>query len=105
LTDKSYDGLPIDSAWLAVYWEQGLVGVVLVAIALVGLLTAAALRPPSPARACAVFLILYCAVAAYTEVGLGDASQYLLHLAVAASLLVPGTGRDAHVGTSQRAAP
>ena len=105
LTDKSYDGLPIDSAWLAVYWEQGLVGVVLVAIALVGLLTAAALQPPSPARACAVFLILYCAVAAYTEVGLGDASQYLLHLAVAASLLVPGTGRDAHVGTSQRAAP
>ncbi|MFF3879093.1 O-antigen ligase domain-containing protein, partial [Streptomyces sp. NPDC001978] len=29
----------------------------------------------------------YCAIASYTEAGLGDASPYLLHLAVAASLL------------------
>ena len=47
----------------------------------------ALLRPPSLPRACAIFLISYCAVASYTEVGLGDASPYLLHLAVAASLL------------------
>jgi hypothetical protein len=33
------------------------------------------------------FLVVYCAVASYTEVGLGDASPYLLHLVVAASLL------------------
>jgi len=44
----------------------------------------AALRPPSPARACAVFLVVYCAVASYTEVGLGDASPYLLCLAASA---------------------
>ena len=38
-------------------------------------------------RACAVFLIAYCAVASYTESGLGDASPYLLHLMIAAGLL------------------
>jgi len=50
----------------------------------------AVLRPPSLARACAIFLITYCISASYTEAGLGDASPYLLHLAVAASLLVRG---------------
>lgn len=88
LTDKSFGGLPIDSSWLSVYHEQGWVGVVLVAGFVSILAATAALRPPSPARACAVFLIAYCAVASYTEVGLGDASPYLLNLAVAASLLV-----------------
>jgi hypothetical protein len=57
---------------------------------MIWLFAAAVLRPPSPARACAVFLILYCAVASYTEVGLGDASPYILHLAVTASLLTRG---------------
>ncbi|WP_460401209.1 O-antigen ligase family protein [Actinophytocola sediminis] len=93
LTNKSFDGLPIDSGWLAVYQEQGLVGVVIVAAFLLTLLSVAFLRPPSPARACAVFLIVYCLMASYTEVGLGDASPYLLHLAVAASLLGQATGR------------
>ena len=87
LTNKGYNGLPIDSSWLSIYNDQGFVGVAIVAVILVGLLVAAALRPPSPARACAVFLILYCAIVSYTEAGLGDASPYLLHLAVAASLL------------------
>lgn len=88
LTDKSFNGLSIDSSWLAVYLEQGLVGVAIVAVMLVGLLATAAFRPPSPARACAVFLVLFCAITSYTEVGLNDVSSYLLHLAVAASLLV-----------------
>lgn len=98
LTDKTFGGLSIDNSWLAIYHEEGWVGVVLVVAVLVCLLAAAALRPPSSARACAVFLILYCAIASYAEVGLGDASPYLLHLAVAASLLVPGApdaSRDA----------
>ena len=94
LTDKGFAGLPIDSGWLAVYHEQGWVGIAIVVVILGGLLVTAALRPPSPARACAVFLILYCLVASYTEVGLGDASPYLLHLAVAASLLVPRGGEE-----------
>ncbi|MEU6675105.1 O-antigen ligase domain-containing protein [Streptomyces sp. NPDC046925] len=87
LGDKSFGGLPIDNSWLAVYHEQGWTGVTLVA-ALVTILGAVALlRPPSLARACAIFLISYCAIASYTEAGLGDASPYLLHLALAASLL------------------
>ncbi|MGW5657292.1 O-antigen ligase domain-containing protein [Streptomyces humi] len=87
LGDKSFGGLPIDNSWLAVYNEQGLVGVTLVAVVVVVLGAVALLRPPSLQRACAVFLIGYCAIASYTEAGLGDASPYLLHLALAASLL------------------
>ncbi|MFJ6705041.1 MULTISPECIES: O-antigen ligase domain-containing protein [unclassified Streptomyces] len=87
LGDKSYGGLPIDNSWLAVYNEQGLAGVTLVAVIIIVLGAVALLRPPSLQRACAIFLISYCAVASYTEAGLGDASPYLLHLALAAALL------------------
>ncbi|MFD3437080.1 O-antigen ligase domain-containing protein [Streptomyces sp. NPDC058685] len=87
LGDKSFGGLPIDNSWLAVYQEQGLIGVTLVAAIIVVLGGIALLRPPSLQRACAIFLISYCAIASYTEAGLGDASPYLLHLALAASLL------------------
>ncbi|MFJ2766281.1 O-antigen ligase domain-containing protein [Streptomyces sp. NPDC087300] len=87
LGDKSFGGLPIDNSWLAVYNEQGLTGVGLVAAIIVVLAGVALLRPPSLQRACAIFLVSYCAIASYTEAGLGDASPYLLHLALAASLL------------------
>ncbi|GGJ03446.1 O-antigen ligase domain-containing protein [Streptomyces brasiliensis] len=87
LGDKSFNGLPIDNSWLAVYNEQGVIGVGLVAAFIVVLGAVALLRPPSLPRACAIFLISYCAIASYTEAGLGDASPYLLHLTVAASLL------------------
>ncbi|MDK1476390.1 O-antigen ligase domain-containing protein [Streptomyces sp. 549] len=87
LGDKSFGGLPIDNSWLAVYHEQGVTGVALVAAVFVVLGGVALLRPPSLSRACAIFLISYCGIASYTEAGLGDASPYLLHLAVAASLL------------------
>ncbi|MFE2941781.1 O-antigen ligase domain-containing protein [Streptomyces sp. NPDC059255] len=87
LGDKSFGGLPIDNSWLAVYHEQGVTGVALVSAVFVVLGGVALLRPPSLSRACALFLICYCAIASYTEAGLGDASPYLLHLAVAASLL------------------
>ncbi|MEU2791793.1 O-antigen ligase domain-containing protein [Streptomyces sp. NPDC007100] len=87
LGDKSFGGLPIDNSWLAVYHEQGLTGIALVAALILVLGGVALLRPPSLPRACALFLISYCAIASYTEAGLGDASPYLLHLAVAASLL------------------
>ncbi|MCX4530352.1 O-antigen ligase domain-containing protein [Streptomyces sp. NBC_00841] len=87
LGDKSFGGLPIDNSWLAVYNEQGMTGVALVAAIIIVLGGVALLRPPSLSRACAIFLISYCAIASYTEAGLGDASPYLLHLAVAASLL------------------
>ncbi|MFD9438228.1 O-antigen ligase family protein [Streptomyces sp. NPDC060006] len=87
LGDKSFGGLPIDNSWLAVYNEQGLIGVTLVATMIIVLAGVALLRPPSLQRACAIFLISYVAISSYTEAGLGDASPYLLHLALAASLL------------------
>lgn len=87
LGDKSFGGLPIDNSWLAVYNEQGLIGVTLVAALVIVLAGVALLRPPSLQRACAIFLISYVAISSYTEAGLGDASPYLLHLALAASLL------------------
>jgi hypothetical protein len=89
LGDKSFGGLPIDNSWLAVYNEQGFLGVTLVAAFLLVLVFVAVLRPPSLERACALFLVTYCLSASYTEAGLGDASPYLLHLALAAALLVP----------------
>jgi hypothetical protein len=87
LTNKSFNGLPIDNSWLSVYNDQGYIGVALVAMFLCTLVVVAVLRPPSLERACAIFLILYCLIASYTEAGLGDASPYLLNLAVAAALL------------------
>lgn len=94
LGDKSYDGLPIDNSWLAVYHEQGLTGAAIVAALVAVLGGVALLRPPSVPRACAIFLIVYCAISSYTEAGLGDASPYLLHLAVAASLLAAPARAD-----------
>lgn len=87
LGDKSFGGLPIDNSWLAVYSEQGLIGVILVGTIILVLAGVALLRPPSLQRACAIFLISYVTISSYTEAGLGDASPYLLHLALAASLL------------------
>jgi hypothetical protein len=87
LTNKSFAGLPIDSSWLAVYHEQGYVGIVIVASFLSILIVVAALRPPSLARACAIFLIVYTLSASFTEAGLGDAAPYLLNLTLAAALL------------------
>lgn len=87
LSDKSFNGLPIDNSWLAVFHEQGYLGVAILVLYLITLVLVAVSRPPSPARACAIFLIVYCLVASYTEAGLGDASPYLLHLAIAAGLL------------------
>lgn len=90
LSDKSFGGRPIDSTWLAVYQDQGLLGVGLVAGLFLFLLIALAFLPPSPCRPLAYFLVIYCLCASYTEVGLGDASPYLLHIVAAASLLVAG---------------
>lgn len=96
LSDKSFNGLPIDSTWVAVYQDQGLAGDVIVAAMLGFLLVAPALRPSAPGRAVATFLVVYCAIASYAEVGLGDASPYLLHLVVAASLLATPADYASH---------
>jgi hypothetical protein len=87
LSNKSFNGNPIDGTWLAVFHDQGLFGVVIVAIILLSLLLAVGFSRAGPERALATLLVVYCMVASYTEVGLGDASPYLLHVVVAASSL------------------
>lgn len=97
LSNKSFEGLPIDSNWLATYFDLGLVGVTVNVSMLLFLLIAAMFRPHGPMRALALFLVAYCTMASFTETGLSDASPYVLELALAASLLV--------APTSQRSSP
>jgi hypothetical protein len=87
LGNKSFNGLPIDSNWVATRLELGRLGVAIVVAVLLVLLLTAVTRPAGPRRAIALFLIVYCITASFTETGLGDASPYLLELAVAGSLL------------------
>ena len=89
LSNDSFNGLPIDSNWLASYQTQGIFGVVVCATILLFLLVTAYFQPRGVQRALALFLVTYCLVASFTEVGFTDASMYLLELFLAASLLVP----------------
>jgi hypothetical protein len=88
LSNDSFNGLSIDSNWLASYQEQGLFGVVICAAILLFLLGAAYFTPRGARRALALFLITYCLVASFTEVGFTNPTPYLLELTVAASLIV-----------------
>lgn len=89
LSNDTFNGLSIDSNWLASYQTQGLYAVTLCAIMLLFLLVTAYFSPRGVQRAMALFLVIYCLVASFTEVGFTDASMYLLELALAASLLAP----------------
>lgn len=89
LSNASANGFAIDSNWLAAYQELGLWGVVVCVSVMVFLLTTAYFQPRGSHRALALFLITYCLVASFTEVGFTDANPYLLDLAIAASLLIP----------------
>jgi O-antigen ligase len=94
--EASANGLSIDSSWISIYQDQGLVGEVLVSAILVLLLMTALFRARGPTRALALFLIVYCLIAGISESGLGGASQYLLDLTVAASLVTfpSANGKD-----------
>ncbi len=92
LSNKGFNGLPIDSNWMAAYYDLGLVGVSICLICLLFVFVSGYLRPRSPATAVALFMVTYLAVTSYTETGLSDASAYLLELAMAASLLLPTFG-------------
>jgi O-antigen ligase len=87
LSNKSYNGLPIDSNWLAVYLDQGWFGLVIDAALLLTLVFLAVTQRRGLRRALGLFLVSYCIVASITETGLGDASPYLLELTVAASVV------------------
>ena len=88
-SNDSFNGLPIDSNWLASYQDQGLFGVAVCATILAFLLAMAYFQPRGVQRALALFLITYCLVASFTEVGFTDVSPYLLEVTLAASLMVP----------------
>lgn len=97
LSNDSFNGLAIDSNWLASYQAQGLLGVVICAVMLIFLLVNAYFRPGGVERALALFLVTYCLLASFTEVGFTDASPYLLELTLAASLIVPSTAHGRSV--------
>ena len=94
LSNVSFDGLPIDSNWLASYQEEGLFGVVVCAAILIFMLVTSYFQPRGLQRALALFLVAYALVASFTEVGFTDVSPYLLDLTVAGSLLVPTSERS-----------
>jgi hypothetical protein len=93
LSNKSFNGLPIDSNWLAVYLDQGWFGVFVDAALLLVLILIAVTHRRGIRRAVALFLVTFCLVASISETGLGDASPYLLDLIVAASLLAAPAGK------------
>lgn len=89
LSNKSYNGLPVDSNWLACYLDEGLAGVILSGIVLLFVLVSAFFMPQGKSRALALYLATYVLIASFTETGFSDASTYLLELALAASLIMP----------------
>jgi hypothetical protein len=88
ITNASIDGLPIDSNWLSAYQQEGLFGVCLCALMVIYLLIAAFFQAPGLRRAIILFLTIYCLLASFTEDAFSAPSMYLLHLVIAASLLV-----------------
>ena len=95
LSNKSFDGLPVDNNWVATYLDLGWFGIVVQVTFILLLLAMAATHVRGPRRAVALFLIVYCIVASITETGTGDASTYLLDIVVAAALLVREPGGHA----------
>jgi O-antigen ligase len=93
LSNKSFDGLPVDSNWVASFLDLGWFGIGVQVTFILLLLVMAVTHVRGVRRALALFLIVYSIVASITEVSTGDASTYLLDLTVAAALLVPEPGR------------
>jgi hypothetical protein len=91
MSNLSFNGLPIDSNWVATYLDEGWFGIAIEAAVLLVLLMLAITHVRGPRRAIGLFLVVYCGIASVTETGLGNPSPYILDLAVAAALLVPET--------------
>jgi hypothetical protein len=86
------NGLPIDNSWVEDYQDQGLAGDFLTGVMFIVLLVMAAFTRRGPRQALALFFVLYCLAASFTEDGAGIASQYAMDMTVAASLMVPELG-------------
>jgi len=104
LSNASIKGLPIDSNWLSAYMQEGLFGVVVCALILVWLYVASFFQPRGVRRALALFLVTYCTLSSFTEDSFTNVSTYLLHLTVAASLLVAPLARRQVFAPSRRPA-
>jgi hypothetical protein len=102
LSNASIKGLPIDSNWLSAYMQEGLFGVVVCAVILVWLYVAAFFRPRGVRRA---LLVTYCTLSSFTEDSFTNVSTYLLHLTVAASLLIAPLARRQIFTPSRPPAP
>jgi hypothetical protein len=94
LSNQSYNGLPIDSNWLACYNDEGLLGVAISAAMILFLIISAFFQPRGVQRALALFLATYCLAASFTEVGFSEVSTYMLYITLAASLLGSGERQD-----------
>ena len=89
LSNKSFNGLPIDSNWLAAYWDLGLIGVAICAALLLLIPVNAYFQSSQPGRALALFIAIYLMVRSFIETGLTDASANMLLLFLAASFVAP----------------
>lgn len=79
------DVMAIDNSWLGLYWETGLMAVVIVAVAMV-VAWISVLRAPTPyVKASGALLLGYVSAASLNESGLSDLSSMTLHLLVAAA--------------------
>jgi hypothetical protein len=87
MSNLSFNGLPIDSNWLAAYNDLGIIGVTLCALMLLFPLAACYFMPRGVERALALFLVTYCLVSSFTETGLSNPSMFLLELTLGASLI------------------
>jgi len=67
--------------------EEGIFGVVVIALIFVVLYAVILLKASRLARALALFLVTYALIASFTEDTFSDVSTYFLHLTVAASLI------------------
>jgi hypothetical protein len=94
LSNSSFNGLPIDSNWLSSYDELGIFGVCVCVLVLVFLVVNAYFQPRSMERALALFLVVYCIMASFTETGITDVSPYILEVTLAASMMVQARARS-----------
>jgi hypothetical protein len=105
MSNLSFNGLPIDSNWLAAYNDLGLVGVTLCAMMLLFPLTVAYFKPRGVERALALFVVTYCLVSSFTETGLSNPSMFLLELTLGVSLLASSARGDSPALPSVEDAP
>lgn len=99
--------MPIDNSWLDSYWETGVVGTALTALAVLAALVYALKTPGRAARACSGFLMIYVMVASVNESGLCDFSSMtlLVIIAVLISAADRANKRDRADGGPPRSRP